>query len=158
MVEVLGCIIRERSWNMIVSQILKSKGSKVHTVSRETPIIEVSRLLASKKIGAAVITDQNSLVEGIISERDIVRGLSSYGAKVLDMPVEDLMTKNVITRGVEAKIDELRREMTNSRIRHFPILDGGKLVGLISIGDVVKNRVEELQAEGDMLREYIATG
>jgi CBS domain-containing protein len=143
---------------MIVSQILKSKGSHVHTVSKKTSIIEVACLLASKRIGATVIIDQNRSVEGIISERDIVRGLSKYGAKVLDMPVEDLMTKNVITRGVESQIDDLRREMTNSRIRHLPILDNGKLVGLISIGDVVKNRVEELQAEGDMLRKYIATG
>ena len=143
---------------MIVSQILKSKGSQVHTVSKNTSIIEVSCLLASKRIGATVIIDQNRSVEGIISERDIVRGLAKYGAKVLDMPVEELMTKNVITRGVESQIDELRREMTNSRIRHLPILDNGKLVGLISIGDVVKNRVEELKAEGDMLRDYIATG
>ena len=143
---------------MIVSQVLKRKGSQVYTVAKKTPIAEVARLLASKRIGATVVIDQNNSVEGIISERDIVSGLSSYGAKVLDMPVEELMTKNVITRGIESQIDELRQEMTNSRIRHLPILDNGKLVGLISIGDVVKNRVEELQAEGDMLREYIATG
>jgi CBS domain-containing protein len=143
---------------MIVSQVLKRKGSQVYTVAKKTPIAEVARLLASKRIGATVVIDQNNSVEGIISERDIVSGLSSYGAKVLDMPVEELMTKNVITRGIESQIDELRLEMTNSRIRHLPILDDGKLVGLISIGDVVKNRVEELQAEGDMLREYILSG
>jgi CBS domain-containing protein len=143
---------------MIVSHILKSKGGEVYTVSKETTIIEVSRLLAAKRIGAIVITSKNKSVEGIISERDIVRGLSTFGAKVLDMPVKDLMTKSVITHGVESQIDEVRREMTSSRIRHVPILDDGKLVGLISIGDVVKNRVEELQAEGDMLREYISSG
>ena len=143
---------------MIVSHILKSKGGEVYTVSKETTITEVSRLLAAKKIGAIVIISKNRSVEGIISERDIVRGLSTFGAKVLDMPVKDLMTTNVITRGVEAQIDELRSEMTSSRIRHVPILGDGKLIGLISIGDVVKNRVEELQAEGDMLREYITSG
>ena len=143
---------------MIVSQILKSKGSQVYTVSKETTIVEISCLLADNRIGATVIIDENGSVEGIISERDIVRGLSKYGAKVLDMPAEDLMTKNVIMRGTDSHIDELMREMSNSRIRHLPILDDGELVGLISIGDVVKNRVEELQAEGDMLREYIATG
>ena len=143
---------------MIVSQILKSKGGQVYTVSKETTIIEISRLLASNRIGAAVIVDGNGSVEGIISERDIVCGISKYGAKVLDMPAEDLMTKNVIMRGTESHINELMLEMSNSRIRHMPILDDGELVGLISIGDVVKNRVEELQAEGDMLREYIATG
>ena len=143
---------------MIVSHILKSKGRQVYTVSKETNISAVSSILATKRIGAIVIISKNRSVEGIVSERDIVRGLSNYGAKVLDMPVKDLMTKNVITRGVESQIDELRREMTRSRIRHLPILDDGKLVGLISIGDVVKNRVEELQAEGDMLREYISSG
>ena len=143
---------------MIVSHILKSKGGEVYTVSKETTIIEVSCLLAAKRIGAIVIINKNRSVEGIISERDIVRGLSTFGAKVLDMPVKDLMTKSVITHGLESQIDEVRREMTSSRIRHVPILDDGKLVGLISIGDVVKNRVEELQAEGDMLREYISSG
>mgnify|MGYP006126458735 CR=1 FL=1 len=143
---------------MIVSHILKSKGGEVYTVSKETTITEVSHLLAAKRIGAIIIISKNRAVEGIISERDIVRGLSTFGAKVLDMPVKDLMTKSVITHGVESQIDEVRREMTSSRIRHVPILDDGKLVGLISIGDVVKNRVEELQAEGDMLREYITSG
>ena len=143
---------------MIVSHILKSKGGEVYTVSKETTIMEVSCLLAAKRIGAIIIISKNRSVEGIISERDIVRGLSTFGAKVLNMPVKDLMTKSVITHGLESQIDEVRREMTRSRIRHVPILDDGKLVGLISIGDVVKNRVEELQAEGDMLREYIASG
>ena len=143
---------------MIVSQILKRKGSHVYTDSTKTLINEVSCLLASKGIGATVVIDENSLVEGIISERDIIRGISDYGVKVLDMPAEELMTKNVITRSEKSQIDELRLEMTNSRIRHVPILDNGKLVGLISIGDVVKNRVEELLLEGDMLRQYIANG
>jgi len=146
------------SQNMIVSQLLKSKGSQVYTVSKETAIIEISSLLASKRIGAAVVIDEKGSVVGIISERDIVCGLSKYGAEVLDLPAEALMTKNVITRDTGSHIDELMRDMSNSRIRHLPIVDEGRLVGLISIGDVVKNRVEELKAEGDMLREYIATG
>ena len=143
---------------MIVSQLLKSKGSQVYTVSEETNIIEISRILSEKRIGVAVIINESKNVIGIISERDIIRGLSKYGEKVLDMPSKALMTKNVITSGLDSHIDELMREMTNSRIRHMPIVEDEKLVGLISIGDVVKNRVEELQAEGDMLREYIASG
>jgi CBS domain-containing protein len=143
---------------MIVSQILKAKGSDVFTVSKDVKISEVSEILASKRIGAIVVTDQNQVVEGIISERDIVRGLAKFGASVLDNSADELMTKNVITRGVDAHIDELMQEMTNSRIRHLPIIDDNKLVGVISIGDVVKNRVEELESEGSMLREYIATG
>jgi CBS domain-containing protein len=143
---------------MIVSQILKAKGNDVFTVSKDVKISEVSEILASKRIGAIVVTDQNQVVEGIISERDIVRGLAKFGANVLDSSAHELMTKNVITRGVDAHIDELMQEMTNSRIRHLPIIDDNKLVGVISIGDVVKNRVEELESEGSMLREYIATG
>ena len=143
---------------MIVSQLLKSKGSQVYTVSEETNIIEISRILSEKRIGVAVIINESKNVIGIISERDIIRGLSQYGEKVLDMPSKALMTKNVITSGLDSHIDELMREMTNSRIRHMPIVEDEKLVGLISIGDVVKNRVEELQAEGDMLRDYISSG
>ncbi len=143
---------------MIVSQILKDKGHDVFTVSKETTVSEISSILAEKRIGAIVVTDQNDVVDGIISERDIVRGLAQFGVSVLEKPAQDLMTKNVITRGLNAHIDELMREMTKSRIRHLPIIDEGKLVGVISIGDVVKNRVEELESEGNMLREYIATG
>ena len=143
---------------MIVSQLLKSKGSQVYTVSEETNIIEISRILSEKRIGVAVIINESKSVIGIISERDIIRGLAKYGETVLDMPSKALMTKNVITSGLDSHIDELMREMTNSRIRHMPIVEDEKLVGLISIGDVVKNRVEALQAEGDMLREYIASG
>lgn len=143
---------------MIVSQILKDKGHDVITVSKDTTVNDVSALLASKRIGAVVVTGQNDAVEGIISERDIIRGLADFGSKVLEKRAEDLMTKNVITHRLDAHIDELMQEMSNSRIRHLPIIDSGKLVGVISIGDVVKNRVEELESEGAMLREYIATG
>ncbi len=143
---------------MIVSQILKEKGHDVFTVPKEISVKEVSELLAEKRIGAVVVTNQDNTVEGIISERDVVRGLAQHGNGILDKKVDDLMTKNVITHGLDDHIDDLMQEMSKSRIRHLPILDDGKLVGVISIGDVVKNRVEELEAEGNMLREYIATG
>ncbi|HJO86529.1 MAG TPA: CBS domain-containing protein [Rhodospirillales bacterium] len=143
---------------MIVSQILREKGHDVYTVFKEISVKEVSALLAEKRIGAVVVTDQADAVEGIISERDVVRGLAQHGSSILDKKVEELMTKNVITHGLDDHIDDLMQEMSKSRIRHLPILDDGKLVGVISIGDVVKNRVEELEAEGNMLRDYIATG
>ncbi len=143
---------------MIVSQILTEKGSQVYTVSKETKISEITSILVSKRIGAVVVIDKKGAVEGIISERDIVRGLADHGSSVLGMAAANLMTTNVITGSLDAHIDELMREMSNNRIRHLPIVDDRKLVGLISIGDVVKNRVEELEAEGDMLREYITTG
>ena len=143
---------------MIVSQILREKGHDVYTVFKEFSVKEVSALLAEKRIGAVVVTDQADAVEGIISERDVVRGLAQHGSSILDKKVEELMTKNVITHGLDDHIDDLMQEMSKSRIRHLPILDDGKLVGVISIGDVVKSRVEELEAEGNMLRNYIATG
>tara|TARA_B100000315_G_scaffold246194_1_gene273215 strand:+ start:2045 stop:2476 length:432 start_codon:yes stop_codon:yes gene_type:complete len=143
---------------MIVSQILKEKGHEVFTVSKDISVKEVSELLAEKRIGAVVVMDQAGAVDGIISERDVVRGLAQHGSGILDKKVDELMTKNVITHGLDDHIDDLMQEMTKSRIRHLPILDDGKLVGVISIGDVVKNRVEELEAEGNMLRDYIATG
>ena len=143
---------------MIVSQILREKGHDVYTVFKEISVKEVLALLAEKRIGAVVVTDQADTVEGIISERDVVRGLAQHGSSILDKKVEELMTKNVITHGLDDHIDDLMQEMSKSRIRHLPILDDGKLVGVISIGDVVKNRVEELEAEGNMLRDYIATG
>ena len=143
---------------MIVSQILREKGHDVYTVFKEISVKEVSALLAEKRIGAVVVTDQADAVEGIISERDVVRGLAQHGSSILDKKVEELMTKNVITHGLDDHIDDLMQEMSKSRIRHLPILDDGKLVGVISIGDVVKSRVEELEAEGNMLRNYIATG
>ncbi|MDP7601892.1 MAG: CBS domain-containing protein [Rhodospirillales bacterium] len=139
-------------------KILKEKGHDVYTVFKEISVKEVSALLAEKRIGAVVVTDQADAVEGIISERDVVRGLAQHGSSILDKKVEELMTKNVITHGLDDHIDDLMQEMSKSRIRHLPILDDGKLVGVISIGDVVKNRVEELEAEGNMLRDYIATG
>ncbi len=143
---------------MIVSQILREKGHDVYTVFKEISVKEVSALLAEKRIGAVVVTDQADAVEGIISERDVVRGLAQHGSSILDKKVEELMTKNVITHGLDDHIDDLMQKMSKSRIRHLPILDDGKLVGVISIGDVVKNRVKELEAEGNMLRDYIATG
>ncbi len=143
---------------MIVSQILREKGHDVYTVFKEISVKEVLTLLAEKRIGAVVVTDQADAAEGIISERDVVRGLAQHGSSILDKKVEELMTKNVITHGLDDHIDDLMQEMSKSRIRHLPILDDGKLVGVISIGDVVKNRVEELEAEGNMLRDYIATG
>jgi CBS domain-containing protein len=143
---------------MIVSKILKDKGRQVFTVTKETTVSQIASILAQKRIGAIVVIDQNGIVDGIISERDIVRGLAQFGVSVLEKPALDLMTRNVITRGLNADIDELMQEMTISRIRHLPIIDEGKLVGVISIGDVVKNRVEKLEREGNMLRDYISRG
>jgi CBS domain-containing protein len=95
-------------------------------------------------------------IAGIISERDIARGLPDYSEKILSMPVSDLMTKKVTTCTSDASIDEIMEMMTENRIRHLPVVDDGKLVGFISVGDVVKNRLEELVAEEDQLRSYVS--
>lgn len=140
---------------MNVSQILKTKGQRVITATTETTIRGILDVLAQERIGAIVVADDGGHVDGIISERDIVRGLAEQSAEILDMPVTTLMTKRVITCGLDDKIDELMQQMTDNRIRHIPVIDNHALVGVISIGDVVKFRVEQLENETTMLRDYI---
>ena len=140
---------------MQVANILKVKGDDVISVAPDTNIVEVAKILKSKRIGAILVMEGGSIA-GIISERDIVRGLPDYGEKILNMPVSDLMTKTVTTCSSDASIDEIMEMMTKNRIRHLPVVDDGKLVGFISVGDVVKNRVEELVAEEDQLRSYVS--
>jgi CBS domain-containing protein len=102
-----------------------------------------------------LVTSGENEVAGILSERDVVHGLADHGARLLEMRVSEIMTKAVVTCAPDNTIEEIMREMTNRRIRHIPVLDSGRLCGIISIGDVVKNRLEELSAESDMLRNYI---
>ena len=141
---------------MHVAQILKTKGNTVTSVSPDMPIAEAVATLAKRRIGAVLVTQGEDRVAGILSERDIVRGLAEHGARLLAMPVSTLMTKAVVTCAPDNTIDEIMQEMTTRRFRHLPVLDEGHLVGIISIGDVVKNRLDELAAESDMLRSYIA--
>jgi CBS domain-containing protein len=143
---------------MQVASILADKGRSVVTAKAGTSIPEIAQVLKSKKIGAAVVVDDGEHVVGIISERDLVHGLARHGARLLDMHVGDLMTRDVVTCSVDLDIDGVMKEMTNSRIRHLPVVDGGRLAGIISIGDVVKHRLDELEDEADQLKRYIATG
>ena len=143
---------------MQVAAILANKGRSVVTVKTGASIPEIAQLLKSKKIGAAVVVDDSDTVIGIISERDLVHGLARHGARLLDMRVGELMTREVQTCGVELDVDEVMKVMTESRFRHLPVVDGGKLAGIVSIGDVVKHRLDELEAEASELKRYIATG
>ncbi len=143
---------------MQVSAILKEKGHRLVTVSPDHTISDVTRTLASERIGAVVVIDDGGEVVGILSERDIVRGLSESGASLLNGRVAELMTKSVVTCTPDSKIDQLMHDMTNHRIRHLPVIDNGRLAGLISIGDVVKVRLDELENESTMLRDYIEHG
>ena len=143
---------------MLVSAILTDKGHRLVTVSPDHTISDVTRTLASERIGAVVVIDDGGQVIGILSERDIVRGLSESGATLLNGKVADLMTKTVVTCTPESQVDQLMQDMTNHRIRHLPVIDNGRLAGVISIGDVVKVRLDELEAERSMLRDYIEHG
>lgn len=140
---------------MKVQTMLDAKGSKVATTRPHATIATVIRMLKLEGIGALVVSDDGETLGGIISERDIVRGLVDHGHELLEMQVAELMTRVVKTCTPEARIKDVMAEMTRSRIRHLPVIEGGKLCGIISIGDVVKNRLDELETETNVLRDYI---
>ena len=141
---------------MQVDNILQTKGRTVHTVATKTTIAEAVSLLNTHRIGAAVVVD-NGRVVGILSERDVVRHLGTDWAALSSRPVSEVMTRDVVTTGRRATIAEVMESMTERRIRHLPVVEGGELVGIISIGDVVKRKIEETEQEAIALKEYIAS-
>jgi CBS domain-containing protein len=142
---------------MTVARILDEKGRDVFTTQPHRTLREVIELLADKGVGAVVVSDAAQSVLGIISERDIVRVLAKHGASALDNPVTRYMTWRVITATRDDTIDHAMATMTAHRFRHLPVVDEGRLVGIISIGDVVKRHVNALDSERRALREYITT-
>lgn len=142
---------------MNVASILKAKGSDVSTVDPSVTLREAATLLTERRIGAVVVM-QDRKVLGIISERDIVKSVARNGGNALDAPVRDVMTSRVVTCGLNDSVDELMDSMTIGRFRHLPVIDRGELVGIVSIGDVVKHRIAETVMETEALRLYIATG
>jgi CBS domain-containing protein len=142
---------------MNVAQILKQKGREVLTTAPHHTLGEVARTLSERRVGAIVVADATNKVLGILSERDIVRVIGQRGAEPLSEPVSKHMTANPTTVGEEAEIDELMQLMTAGRFRHLPVVEGDRLVGLVSIGDIVKHHVDALNFERDSLREYIAS-
>jgi len=143
---------------MNVAAILKLKGRDVVTASPGTSLLEIAQRLGEHKIGCIVVVDEGGNVSGIVSERDIVRELARIGAPVMEEPVEVYMTKSVVTCREADTIDRLMGEMTAHRFRHMPVVERGRLVGLVSIGDVVRMRIAEAEMEAAAMREYIATG
>ena len=141
---------------MNVEAILKAKGREVATVAPDAAVSEAVRLLHSRGIGALVVSADGNRLDGIVSERDLVHALAQRGASVLDQRVSELMTRRVVTCTPNDTIAELMAEMTRRRIRHLPVVDRGDLVGLVSIGDLVKNRLEEMEFETTSLRQFIA--
>ena len=142
---------------MRIADILRTKGSRVATVTETTTVRSLLGELAEQNVGAMVVIGAAGVV-GIVSERDVVRQLQAVGPDLLHRPVADIMSEVVVACGPDDPVDDLAALMTNNRVRHVPVLDNGRLVGIVSIGDVVKIRMEELQAERQQLRAYITQG
>ncbi|MFC4856637.1 CBS domain-containing protein [Actinophytocola glycyrrhizae] len=143
---------------MRVADVLRSKGSEVATVPPRLSVSGLLEDLARHNIGAMVVADETGNVIGIVSERDVVRGLHERGADLLTAPVEEIMTTRVVTCGPNEGVDSLAAVMTARRIRHMPVIDDGRLVGIVSIGDVVKSRIQQLESDREQLESYIAQG
>ncbi|KQU52065.1 inosine-5-monophosphate dehydrogenase [Bosea sp. Leaf344] len=141
---------------MNVAQLLGDKGHDVVTIQPDRSLAEAARILSARRIGAVVVTEADGGLAGILSERDIIRALGESGAAALESPVSRAMTAKVVTCRSETSIDELMEMMTSGRFRHVPILDNGRIAGIVSIGDVVKHRVAEIEAESRAMRDYIA--
>jgi CBS domain-containing protein len=140
---------------MYVSQILKTKGARVVTADANDAIERVAVQLAHERIGAVVVVDSADRIVGILSERDIAYGLAKFGPALLKMRVAELMSRPVATCSPQDDIGALMEMMTGRRVRHLPVLDGDRLAGIISIGDVVKARLSEMAAEVSELRDYV---
>jgi CBS domain-containing protein len=142
---------------MNVKTILAAKGGDIICVEATAHLAAAVKLLAAHRIGAVVIRGAGDRLAGILSERDIVRALASHGAAALDLPVGQVMTREVETCGEDDTVAALMERMTAGKFRHMPVISNGKLAGLVSIGDVVKQRVEEIERESEALRDYIRT-
>ena len=138
---------------MLIRDILKKKGSKTFTASKETKIVDIAHILAKENIGAIVIVE-NEKVIGILSERDIVRGFTQKNS-VRNTQAQELMTKNVFTCGMEDNNEDLLTLMVAKHFRHMPVVDNDKLIGVVSIGDLVKDRTKRLKKEIDQLKNYV---
>lgn len=142
---------------MIVKQILEAKGSDVATAAPSATIASIVQTLGERRIGAIVVTGADERIVGIVSERDIVRALAKQGPEALTQPVATIMTRNVTSCTQDSSISELMRQMTEGKFRHLPVVVNGRLAGIISIGDVVKYRLSELEHEANAMRDYIVT-
>ncbi len=141
---------------MVIAGILKTKGGNVQTVTPTASVADLVQTLASKRIGAVLVTDASGRLMGIVSERDVVRSLAEHGAATLEMTAAQLMTADVHTATLQTSVAEAMEMMTDGRFRHVPVVELDRLVGLVSIGDVVKAKIGEAEHEVDSLRAYVA--
>ncbi len=143
---------------MIIANILKVKGRSVATARPDDTVQEIAGRLAQKKIGAIVIVGGGGSVVGIISERDLIRVIAQRGADALSMPVSEVMTREVVVCSEATSVDDIMEMMTNGRFRHLPVVEENRLVGIVSIGDIVKHHIAEVELEVSAMRGYFATG
>jgi len=143
---------------MNIAQILKAKGRAVATARPDSALSEIIARLAQKKIGAIVVVGGNGEVVGIVSERDVIRRLAERGDKALQEPVSQSMTVSVISCQETSTLEEMMEMMTQGRFRHVPVIEDGALVGIVSIGDIVKHHIAEVEMEVTAMRDYFATG
>ena len=141
---------------MKVADILRIKGSVVKTVAPHETAVLLSGYLRADQIGALVVSTDGNSIDGIVSERDLAYGLATHGVRLPTIPISELMTKAVVVCSPEDSVTDVMKLMTQRRIRHVPVKDGDQLVGIISIGDVLKHRLGELQLEANVLRDYAA--
>ena len=141
---------------IVVKNMLDAKGRDVVTVSPDKSLLQVAGILHERKIGALVVTGVDGRIAGIFTERDMVRALAEKGAAILDQPVSSVMTLNEQTCREETTVNALMVMMSSGRFRHVPVEDGGRLAGIISIGDVVKSRIREVEMEAEEIKAYIA--
>jgi CBS domain-containing protein len=139
---------------MHVADILKRKGKAVTTVRRDLSVEHLAQRLRAEGIGAVVVSEDGFSIDGIISERDIVRGFAEHGPELTTKTVADLMSKAVVTCSPDDTISHISSLMTRRRVRHVPVVEDGQLAGIVSIGDVVHNRLDELELETNVLRDY----
>ena len=143
---------------MFVSDILAQKGGLVFTVTPGTSVAQLSQQLSTRRIGSVLVLDGEGSVAGIVSERDLVRAMASHGAKAMELEARQVMTRDVVTCDPDDSIDQVMGTMTRGRFRHLPVVRHGELLGLVSIGDVVKARLEEAAHETEALKAYIVAG
>ena len=143
---------------MHVEAVLRTKGTEVVTAAPDSTLLDAAKLLRFHRIGALVVTDEHGGVVGILSERDVVSAVADHGPGALDGPVSGVMTADVVRCAPGDTMEQLMSAMTERRIRHLPVVDGESLVGIVSIGDVVKRRVSEIQDETQALQDYITQG
>jgi CBS domain-containing protein len=143
---------------MFVSDILSQKGGLVYTVTPGTSVSQVAQQLSVRRVGSVLVLDDEGAVAGIVSERDLVRAVATHGAKAMDLEARQVMTRDVVNCDPDDSIDHVMETMTRGRFRHLPVVRHGELLGLVSIGDVVKARLEETRHETEALKAYIVTG